>query len=318
MSPFRSIHRYYSITKNILAAGSTILKFVIRNIRSFLVYRKGKSSDRIEHEIAFNIASKYASEITVKRNDIHWSLPLVDQGISKKIFSKGHYEGESIEFIANFLREKRIEEGIILDIGANIGVPSVPLASKLPGATIYAFEPIRSTYKILRRNIAINNLENRVFSFETALGSEDTQVHMQHSESSPATSEVIIPDASNLGSENLVNSTSLTSFVRANKIDIDRIRFAWIDIQGYEPELIKGGNDILSQIDLYIEVWPEGIERNGGKDTYLNFVTEYYSHFLIDDEMSSFANEPKPIEEFRNLYNSLKKSEKWCSVLLMK
>ena len=45
----------------------------------------------------------------------------------------------------------------VLDIGANIGVFSVSAAKK--GASVYAFEPCKDNFKLLKKNIEINNTE---------------------------------------------------------------------------------------------------------------------------------------------------------------
>jgi len=42
-------------------------------------------------------------------------------------------------------------EGIVLDLGANIGVTSYHLARKLPKSTVFAFEPLEINMEILKR-----------------------------------------------------------------------------------------------------------------------------------------------------------------------
>jgi FkbM family methyltransferase len=60
--------------------------------------------------------------------------------------------------------------GVVLDIGANIGVSSLYLARLFPRATIHAFEPEPGNCEILRANAAAHP---RLRVHEVALGAED-------------------------------------------------------------------------------------------------------------------------------------------------
>ena len=55
-----------------------------------------------------------------------------------------------------------------MDIGANVGFYSLALAKAMPAASIYAFEPIPSTFGELRRNLDLNELR-RVEAFNLGL-----------------------------------------------------------------------------------------------------------------------------------------------------
>ena len=48
---------------------------------------------------------------------------------------------------------EKIQPKVILDIGGNVGITSVYLASIFPNATIYTFEPLLENFKILQKNI---------------------------------------------------------------------------------------------------------------------------------------------------------------------
>jgi FkbM family methyltransferase len=54
--------------------------------------------------------------------------------------------------------------GVIVDIGANIGAFSL-LAARNPTATVYAYEPVRTTFELLEQNIALNGIGDRVHPF---------------------------------------------------------------------------------------------------------------------------------------------------------
>ncbi len=59
----------------------------------------------------------------------------------------------------------------VVDIGAHIGAFSAYAAYMNPGARVYAYEPIRENYELLRKNIEINQLDN-VVAFNKAVSNE--------------------------------------------------------------------------------------------------------------------------------------------------
>jgi len=69
------------------------------------------------------------------------------------------------------------DKGIVLDLGANIGVTSYYLAKKLPQSTIFSFEPLEINMEILKRIKKRFRLKN-MREFMVALGNENTTLEM--------------------------------------------------------------------------------------------------------------------------------------------
>ena len=73
------------------------------------------------------------------------------------------YEAEETKII-----KRALKQGMIgLDIGANIGYYSILMAKKCK--KVYAFEPQSDNYKILKRNIKLNNYKDKIISERKAL-----------------------------------------------------------------------------------------------------------------------------------------------------
>jgi FkbM family methyltransferase len=86
------------------------------------------------------------------RNKIYWHLDL-SQGIDFAIFLQGGFEPSTIRSY-----KKYVNQGdVVLDIGANIGAHTLPLAS-LVGRTgkVIAFEPTDYAYEKLIKNLELN------------------------------------------------------------------------------------------------------------------------------------------------------------------
>jgi len=61
------------------------------------------------------------------------------------------------------------ENAVFVDVGAFLGGYAIRAAKK--GAKVLAFEPSKSNYQLLERNIQINNLGNKITAFKIAVGS---------------------------------------------------------------------------------------------------------------------------------------------------
>lgn len=104
-------------------------------------------------------------ETTVRRQRLRWALDL-RQGIDLAIYL-GVYESDTLAFLA-----QRVRLGsVAIDIGANVGALTLPLA-RLVGAQgqVHAFEPTAYAYQKLLTNLALNvELTTRVSAQQTML-----------------------------------------------------------------------------------------------------------------------------------------------------
>src|SRR5262249_35521370 len=139
---------------------------------------------------------------------------------------------------------------LFLDIGANVGSYAV-LASGVCGATTWAFEPDPDTACNLKRNIAINDLDELVTVYELALGSSKGEVPL-----------TVGKDTGNrvadVGEKNvrMVGQQRLDALMGEASQPIIMIK---LDVEGYEEEVLRGAqallaNDRLKVIDLE---WPK-------------------------------------------------------------
>src|SRR6056300_1223143 len=95
----------------------------------------------------------------VKRNGISWQLDLTE-GIDLSIFLFGSSEKKIVNLRKIFNSDKKL---IFLDIGANIGSVTLPLAKLFNKASIYSIEPTNYAFKKLKENLSLNErLKNQV------------------------------------------------------------------------------------------------------------------------------------------------------------
>ena len=75
--------------------------------------------------------------------------------------------------IEEFLYRILPDDGLFIDIGANIGLIALPLLKAKPHAQAFLFEPSPIALYLLKKNLYANNLENRANVYNCALGNKN-------------------------------------------------------------------------------------------------------------------------------------------------
>ena len=155
----------------------------------------------------------------------------------KKLITRENYHHE-------FEMYRKYAHGIVLDIGANIGIHSVYLARL--AEKVYAFEPVSDTYKRLEETVRINHTSN-VYPILSAVGNTNTTTTMQIFERGYSSwNSLGAPDSSKkpITTETVPMVTLDTWVEREHITDIG---FMKIDVEGYELGVLEGATKLLSE-----------------------------------------------------------------------
>lgn len=143
----------------------------------------------------------------------------------------GLHEFADMGFVVHVLREG----DLFLDIGANVGSFTV-LASGVARAKSLAFEPIADTARALRRNIAVNGLQELAGVHELALGQHDGEVAMTVGLGPMNT----VTTGANAGTR-MVRQTTLDAI--SGSADATMMK---LDVEGHEENVLCGAERVLS------------------------------------------------------------------------
>jgi FkbM family methyltransferase len=165
------------------------------------------------------------------------------------------YEQE-FQFFSNMIKEG----GIVLDIGANIGMMTAAIAQKLKTSKVYAFEPIPENIKTLKRVVNHYKLDN-VKIYEAALGEESGELKMVM----PVINNVKMQGLSHVLEEGAHDKSSGNVYVvPVKKLDeiaelhtCGKITAIKIDVENFEYHVLKGGEQLLIKHKpiIYCELW---------------------------------------------------------------
>lgn len=146
----------------------------------------------------------------------------------------------------DFLIRRVLRHGdVFVDVGANVGYYTLLAAKK--GCKVIAIEPVPQTIAVLKINLRLNRLEDRVIVIDRCAWSLRSKV------------KLIIPQGKFFGSTTALFDRAEGTIIEVEGIDLDsilrnqpNIRMIKIDVEGLEYEVLKGALDTLKKTDLIV------------------------------------------------------------------
>lgn len=150
------------------------------------------------------------------------------------------------------------EKGIIIDIGANIGIMAYHLSKQRPGCDVHCFEPVKENYTALSRVVRFFSLKNIVTHF-LALGNETGRVKMIM----PSRNSIKLQGLSHVVTDNSAEGGALYD-VDIKKLDecelaanSTRVVAIKLDVENFEYNVLAGAENMLKKNMpvVYCELW---------------------------------------------------------------
>ncbi len=182
------------------------------------------------------------------------------------------------------------KNSVCVDVGANIGYYTLLMAKRVK--KVYAFEPDKKCFEILKKNVEENNLKNVVL-INKAASDKEGEKFFEISKNNFGDNRIKSPPTPSLNKEGAINyikiNTCLLDDVLKNEQKISLIK---IDTQGWEPQVVLGAKKIINRDKptLFLEYTPTDYKDK----KMINFLEKVYSDiFSIND----FAEVPWPIDK---------------------
>ncbi len=167
-------------------------------------------------------------------------------------------EKEVLSFFLNELRD----DDVVWDIGASYGIYSLFTSKKISTGKVFSFEPEIQTYKLLKKNIQLNNCQN-IIPLCFALSNADGRgyLHLSNSANVGTHSLVARDDfpVSKNGKTVIIHTGD--SVVQNGVACLPNV--VKIDVEGAEINVLEGMKEILStpklrlvQIELHQNILP--------------------------------------------------------------
>lgn len=171
-----------------------------------------------------------------------------DHGISGVLAKKGEREKAFMSVM-----RRTIKEGMTcIDLGANIGYTVLNILELCGDGQVYAIEPDPRNYKLLKKNIKLNNHSNCELN-NCAISDEDGKIKFWMA-STPNTSSVYKTNRSQ--KEIDVDAFAFDSFLSTRKFP----NFIKMDVEGHEVSILRSGLNYFKQndgeVNILMEVHP--------------------------------------------------------------
>ena len=160
-------------------------------------------------------------------------------------------------------------EWVILDVGANVGFWTIPMAKALgAGGTVHAFEPVASNNLRLRENVRLNGLEQTVVVHELGLSDRRASLPISLREdfangSGTGNAAIVIDDSDGRFQCGMVEVDTLDEIFPS--LNLKRLDFIKVDIEGHEDKFLRGAASTIGQFRpiLHMEINEPYYNRRG-------------------------------------------------------
>ncbi|OWY25437.1 FkbM family methyltransferase [Sphingobacteriales bacterium UPWRP_1] len=228
-------------------------------------------------------------EVLVKAKLFYGKTMLVALPAATDIYLTGGKSHISEIRLTKYLIKHLDENAVFIDIGAHYGFFTLLANEMITSGKVYAFEPSGKTFAILQSNTAatqkIQILNKAVTSKNMLL--EFYEFDNLHSEYNTFNASQFEHEAwfkNNTPVLNTVEAVSVDEFCKTEKVKPDFIK---IDAEGFENEVIKGSQKILTEETgkpIIIMEYVEPIRNNQPHREAYNLLHNWgYQSFVIDN-----------------------------------
>ena len=216
-----------------------LIGIIYGGLSNFAYLMKSKHSLKNKFKILFTwirINFKfffYSRLFNIKREKIlGYKVNAFDYGTIRFLFEEIFYRNE-------YLFNSKSKKPIIFDCGANIGFATIFFKWLYPESEVYAFEPDKKTFEVLKKNISQNSLKN-VHLFNSAVTDKNGKIDFFIDSKSPGSLVMSTKQERMPKDKVTVDCLALSSLIK-NK-SISKIDYIKMDIEGSEWEVIQDLN----------------------------------------------------------------------------
>lgn len=230
----------------------------------------------------------YISNIKYFKYNVFYSK---GYSLINRILTNGYYERDLCKHLEKEL--KGIINPVFLDIGANIGLISIFLISRIKKLKIFAFEPGPHQYNLFNLTIKNNNLNEKICLYNKALSYETGVAKFATHEEKDVSGDGFL-DTGRAGNSKIIDVNIETLDHWWDEISHKKIDLIKMDTEGAELWILQGAKNFLlkSKPIIYFEINEENLKPYPYKSKdILNWFNENdYKMYSFDNHIINLEN----------------------------
>jgi FkbM family methyltransferase len=173
--------------------------------------------------------------------------------------------------------------GTLVDAGANIGTTTVSALLALGFQSAVAVEPAPDNLRLLRANVALNGLDQRVTTIAAALADEEGEAALYLAPANFGGHRIMpVDDAWSRKRRHVsVRVSTLDALAAGGEIDPGRVGLLWMDIEGHEARALLAASALLERgVPVVMELNPGKLAGGGRVEELVPALEAHYTHIL--------------------------------------
>ena len=185
--------------------------------------------------------------------------------ISKKLFIDKSFDYRILTKAIKLLGKKNSKLTLI-NIGAHIGSTAIPAIKKNNFKNLIAFEPTKRNFRLLKANIFLNEIDDRVQAYNLAISNKKANLHLGTTKGNTGGNRILRNKQKNT---EIVKSDILDNYTyNLNKNN----SLIFMDVEGHEPNIFLGAKKtIKKKIPIVFEFYPTLLDKSWIKNYDLVF-----------------------------------------------
>jgi FkbM family methyltransferase len=230
--------------------------------------------DAIQRDYAFRLMRHATPVVTVEGDTGTYVLPTAGGVLARETYSHRGFDTDKLEKAVTLANRPG---GAFIDVGANLGVTTVPALLRHGFTSAIAVEPSPQNVRMLRATLALNDLTERVHVVAAALSDATGEMDLELAEENWGDHRLRVT------SEPGAYYEERRPTVRVPVTTLDDIAppdtgMVWVDTQGHDAQVLAGGAHLLSRdVPVVIEFWPYGLRRAGGLPLLYDLIARHFT-----------------------------------------
>lgn len=168
-----------------------------------------------------------------------------------------------------------------------------------------AFEPDSENFKLLRTNLILNDIENAIVE-NLGLGNIESEQIMYRMPNNPGSNGLYTNYFLKDAPKETVKIISLDKYFIENDISSKDVKYIWIDTEGFEPQILLGAKNILTEnpAPIFMEFRPGLWYKMEFYEKMMELLNDIYSGYIWIQENTNGKIYIHTIEELWNFGSS--------------